>query len=47
LPKHSGQPPREVAKDIEVKTFILKHPDAIGDIERKWVDDCVKVVPPK
>lgn len=39
-----GQPPREVSNDIEVKKFIAQHPDAIGYIERKWVDDSVKVV---
>jgi ABC-type phosphate transport system substrate-binding protein len=39
-----GQPPPEVSNDIEVKKFIAKHPDAIGYIERKLVDDSVKVV---
>jgi len=39
-----GQPPPEVSNDIEVKKFIAKHPDAIGYIERKRVDDSVKVV---
>jgi ABC-type phosphate transport system substrate-binding protein len=39
-----GQPPPEVSNDIEVKQFIAKHPDAIGYIEQKRVDDSVKVV---
>lgn len=39
-----GQPPPEVSNDIEVMKFIAKHPDAIGYIENKWVDDRVKVV---
>jgi ABC-type phosphate transport system substrate-binding protein len=39
-----GQPPPEVANDIEVKKFISKNPYAIGYIERKRVDDSVKVV---
>ncbi len=39
-----GQPPREVSNDIEVKKFIAKHPDAIGYIEQKMVDDSVKVI---
>jgi len=39
-----GKPPPEVSNDIEVKKFIAKHPDAIGYIERKRVDDSVKVV---
>jgi ABC-type phosphate transport system substrate-binding protein len=39
-----GEPPPEVSNDIEVKKFIAKHPDAIGYIEQKRVDDSVKVV---
>ncbi len=39
-----GQPPREVPNGVEVKKFIAKHPDAIGYIERKLVDDRVKVI---
>jgi ABC-type phosphate transport system substrate-binding protein len=39
-----GQPPPEVSNGIEVKKFIAKHPDAIGYIEQKLVDDSVKVV---
>ncbi len=39
-----GQPPPEVANDIEVKKFIARHPAAIGYIEQKRVDDRVKVV---
>ncbi len=39
-----GQPPPEVSNDIEVKKFLAKHPDAIGYIEQKQVDDRVKVV---
>jgi len=39
-----GQPPPEVSNDVEVKKFIAKHPDAIGYIEQKWVDDSVKVI---
>ncbi len=39
-----GQPPPEVSNDIEVKKFIARHPDAIGYIEQKLVDDSVKVV---
>ena len=39
-----GRPPQEVSNDIEVKKFIAQHPDAIGYIEQKRVDDSVKVV---
>ncbi|MBE0612040.1 MAG: phosphate ABC transporter substrate-binding protein [Burkholderiales bacterium] len=39
-----GQPPREASNGVEVKKFIAKHPDAIGYIEQKLVDDSVKVV---
>jgi len=39
-----GRPPPEVSNDVEVKKFIAKHPDAIGYIEQKWVDDSVKVI---
>ena len=39
-----GQPPPEVSNGVEVKKFIAKHPDAIGYIEQKLVDDSVKVV---
>ena len=39
-----GQPPPEVSNDVEVKKFIAKHPDAIGYIEQKLVDDSVKVI---
>lgn len=39
-----GQPPPEVSNDEEVKKFIAKHPDAIGYIEQKLVDDRVKVI---
>ena len=39
-----GQPLPEVSNDIEVKQFIAKHPDAIGYIEQKRVDDSVNVV---
>ena len=39
-----GQPPPEVSNGVEVKKFIARHPDAIGYIEQKLVDDSVKVV---
>jgi len=39
-----GQPPPEVPNDVEVKKFIAKHPDAIGYIDQKLVDDSVKVI---
>ncbi|ABM03131.1 conserved hypothetical protein [Psychromonas ingrahamii 37] len=39
-----GQPPPEVSNAVAVKKFIAKHPDAIGYIEHKWVDDSVKVI---
>jgi len=39
-----GRPPQEVSNDNEVKKFIAQHPDAIGYIEQKRVDDSVKVV---
>jgi ABC-type phosphate transport system substrate-binding protein len=39
-----GQPPPEVSNGIEIKKFIVKNPNAIGYIERKLVDDSVKVV---
>ncbi len=39
-----GQPPPEVSNDVEVKKFIAKHPDAIGYIDQKLVDDSVKVI---
>jgi hypothetical protein len=39
-----GQPPPEVSNGAEVKKFIANHPDAIGYIEQKRVDDSVKVV---
>jgi ABC-type phosphate transport system substrate-binding protein len=39
-----GQPPPEVLNDVEVKKYIAKHPDAIGYIEQKQVDDSVNVV---
>jgi hypothetical protein len=39
-----GQPPKEVSNDVEVKKFIAKHPDAIGYIDQKRVDDSVKVI---
>jgi ABC-type phosphate transport system substrate-binding protein len=39
-----GQPPPDVSNGTEVKKFIAKHPAAIGYIERKLVDDSVKVL---
>ena len=39
-----GQPPKEVSNDAEVKKFIAKHPDAIGYIDQKLLDDSVKVI---
>ena len=42
-----GQPPPVVSNDTEVKTFIAKHPGAIGYIEQKLVDESVIVVPTK
>jgi ABC-type phosphate transport system substrate-binding protein len=39
-----GQPPPEVANDIEVKKFVAKHPDAIGYIDQNLVDDSVKII---
>jgi ABC-type phosphate transport system substrate-binding protein len=39
-----GQPPAEAVNHIAVIKFIAKNPDAIGYIERKQVDDRVKVV---
>jgi ABC-type phosphate transport system substrate-binding protein len=39
-----GQPPPEVSNDVEVKKFIAKHPDAIGYIDQKLVDESVKVI---
>jgi ABC-type phosphate transport system substrate-binding protein len=39
-----GQPPQEVSNDAEVKKFIAKHPDAIGYIDQKLVDESVKVI---
>jgi len=39
-----GQPPPEVSNDVEVKKFIAEHPDAIGYIDQKLVDDSVKVI---
>ncbi len=39
-----GQPPPEVSNDVEVKKFIAKHPNAIGYIDQKLVDDSVKVI---
>jgi ABC-type phosphate transport system substrate-binding protein len=42
-----GQPPPEVLNGIEVKKFIARHPDVIGYIDRKRVDNTVKVVSTK
>jgi ABC-type phosphate transport system substrate-binding protein len=39
-----GQPPPEVSNGVEVKKFIAKHPDAIGYIDQKLVDDSMKVI---
>lgn len=39
-----GQPPQEVSNDIEVKKFIVEHPDAIGYIDQKLMDDSVKAI---
>ena len=39
-----GQPPREVSNGIEVKKFVVRNPHAIGYIDRKLVDDSVKVL---
>jgi len=39
-----GAPPEQVVNCLEVKQYLLEHPDAIGYIERDLVDDSVKVV---
>jgi ABC-type phosphate transport system substrate-binding protein len=39
-----GQPPQEVSNNIEVKKFIANHPDAVGYIDQKLVDESVKVI---
>jgi ABC-type phosphate transport system substrate-binding protein len=39
-----GQPPREASNDIEMKKLIVNQPGAIGYIDRKLVDDSVKIV---
>ncbi|MBU1641943.1 phosphate ABC transporter substrate-binding protein [bacterium] len=39
-----GQPSPEVPNGAEVKKFIAEHPDAIGYIDQKLVDDSVKVI---
>jgi len=41
-----GFPPEQVVNCLEVKQYLLEHPDAIGYIERDLVDDSVKVVFP-
>jgi ABC-type phosphate transport system substrate-binding protein len=39
-----GQPPREVQNGLQVKKFVAAHPNAIGYIQDKLVDDSVKVL---
>lgn len=39
-----GRPPEEVSNDSSVKKFLSKNPNAIGYIDRKLVDDSVKVL---
>ncbi len=39
-----GQPPRELADDAAVKSFVASNPDAIGYIDGKSVDASVKVL---
>jgi ABC-type phosphate transport system substrate-binding protein len=39
-----GRPPPDVTNGVEIKQFILEHPDAIGYIERELVDDRLKVL---
>jgi len=39
-----GQPPPEVQNGLQVKRFIAAHPNAIGYIQDKLVDDSVRVL---
>jgi ABC-type phosphate transport system substrate-binding protein len=39
-----GQPPPTVSSDIEMKKRISENPEAIGYIDKKLVDDSVRVV---
>jgi len=39
-----GQPPPEVSNSRQVKQFIAEHPNAIGYIDDKLVDDSVRVL---
>jgi ABC-type phosphate transport system substrate-binding protein len=41
-----GEPPADLATCAEVKKFIIEHPDAIGYIERRMVDEKVRIVLP-
>lgn len=42
-----GQPPPEVANDLQVKKFIAEHPNAIGYIDASRVDGSVRVLQEK
>ena len=39
-----GQPPKEVANSFEVKKRLIENPNAIGYIDRIFVDGSVKVI---
>jgi ABC-type phosphate transport system substrate-binding protein len=39
-----GQPPRAVASSSEIKKAVVANPNAIGYLERKLVDDSLRVV---
>lgn len=39
-----GQPPRELADDAAVKSFVAGNPDAIGYVDGKVLDSSVKVL---
>lgn len=39
-----GQPPHEVPNGVAMKKHLVEHPDEIGYIERKLLDDTVKVI---
>jgi ABC-type phosphate transport system substrate-binding protein len=39
-----GQPPPEVANGLQVKKFIMEHPNAIGYIDEQLVDGDVKAL---
>ncbi|MDO7895915.1 phosphate ABC transporter substrate-binding protein [Pseudomonas citrulli] len=40
-----GQPPEALASSAEVKKYLADHPDSIGYIDAREVDDSVRVVP--